>query len=47
VSVEREDHPIVRGLSGKETSHFEYLENQARGLDVTWQPVRADLTAHP
>jgi hypothetical protein len=27
-------------------SHFEYLENQLLGLDVTWQPVRGDLTAH-
>jgi hypothetical protein len=28
-------------------SHFEYLENRSRGLDVTWQPVRGDLTVHP
>jgi chromosome segregation ATPase len=27
--------------------HSEYLENQARGLDVTWQPVIEDLTVHP
>jgi len=26
--------------------HFEYLENQSRGLDVTWQPVKGDLTVH-
>jgi len=26
--------------------HFEYLENRSHGLDVTWQPVRGDLTAH-
>jgi hypothetical protein len=26
--------------------HFEYLENRSRGLDVTWQPVRADITVH-
>jgi len=26
------------------SSHFEYLKNQWRGLDVTWQPVRGDLT---
>ena len=26
--------------------HFEYLENRSRGLNVTWQPVRGDLTAH-
>jgi len=31
----------------KVTSHFEYLENCSRGLDVTWQPIRGDLTAHP
>jgi hypothetical protein len=33
----------VRKLS----SHFEYLENRPRGLDVTWQPVSGDLTVHP
>jgi len=31
----------------KVSSHFEYLENRSRGLDVTWQPVRRDLIAHP
>ena len=31
----------------KVSSHFEYLDNRSRGLDVTWQPVRGDLTAHP
>jgi hypothetical protein len=31
----------------KVSVHFEYLENRSRGLDVTWQPVRRDLTAHP
>ena len=31
----------------KVSSHFEYLENRSRGLDVTWQPVRGDLTAYP
>jgi hypothetical protein len=31
----------------KVSSHFEYLENRSRGLDVTWQPVRGDLTVHP
>jgi hypothetical protein len=31
----------------KVSSHFEYLENQSHGLDVTWQPVRGDFTAHP
>jgi len=33
----------VRNVS----SHFEYLENRSRGLDVTWQPFRGDLTVHP
>jgi len=28
-------------------SHFEYLDNRSRGLDVTWQPDRGDLTVHP
>jgi len=27
--------------------HFEYLESRSCGLDVTWQPARGDLTAHP
>ena len=31
----------------KVSSHFEYHENRARGLDVIWQPVRGDLTVHP
>ena len=30
----------------KVSIHFEYLENQSYGLDVTWQPVRGDLTGH-
>ena len=30
----------------KVSSHFEYLENRSRGLDVTWQPVRGDHTVH-
>jgi len=29
------------------SSHFEYLENLSRGLDVTWHPVRGYLTVHP
>ena len=28
----------------KVLSHIEYLENRLHGLDVTWQPVRGDLT---
>jgi hypothetical protein len=28
-------------------SYFEYLEKRSRGINVTWQTVRADLTAHP
>ena len=31
----------------KVSSHFEYLENRSRGIAVTWQPVREDLTVHP
>jgi len=31
----------------KVSSHYEYLENRSRSLDVTWQPVRGDLTVHP
>jgi len=27
--------------------HFEYLDNRSRGLDVTWQPVRGDITVYP
>ena len=29
------------------SSHFEYLENRSHDLDLNWQPVRGDLTAHP
>ena len=31
----------------KVSIHFEYLKNRSRCLDVSWQPVRGDLTAHP
>ena len=31
----------------KVSVHSEYLENRSRGLDLTWQPVRGDLTVHP
>jgi hypothetical protein len=31
----------------KVCSHFEYLAKRLRGLDVTWQSVRGDLTVHP
>ena len=31
----------------KVSSHIYYPENRSRDLDVTWQPVRGDLTAHP
>jgi len=34
---------VVRNVS----SHFEYLENRSRNIDVNWQPVRGDLTTHP
>jgi len=26
---------------------FGYLEKSSRGLDVTWQPFRGELTVHP
>ena len=42
--------PHKRNLSRpvlKVSSHFEYLENRSRCLDVTWQSVRGDLTARP
>jgi len=29
------------------SSHLEYLENRTRGVDVTSQPVRRDLTVRP
>ena len=31
----------------KVSIHSEYLKNWLCGLDVTWQPVRGDLTVHP
>jgi len=31
----------------KVSVHFEFLKNRSRGLDVTWQPVRGNLTVHP
>ena len=31
----------------KVSSHFEYLGNRSRGLDVTWHPVGGDLTVCP
>jgi len=31
----------------KVSVHFEYLKNWSCGLDVTWQPDRGNLTAHP
>ena len=37
----------MRGITRavrKGSSHFEYVENRSRGLDVTWQPVRGDVT---
>ena len=39
-------HHITRVVR-KVSSHFEYIENRSRGLDVTWQPVRGDLTVYP
>jgi len=31
----------------KVSNLFEYLKNWSRGCDVSWQPVRGDLTVHP
>jgi hypothetical protein len=31
----------------KVSSHSEYLENRSRGPEVTRQPVKGDLIAHP
>ena len=31
----------------KVSSHFAYLENRSRGVDLTWRPVRGDFTVHP
>jgi len=42
VGVDIWDTRAVRKIS----SHFEYLENRSLDLDVTWQPVRGDLTVH-
>jgi len=39
-------NPVVTRAVRNVSSHFEYLENRSNGLDVTWQPVRGDLTAH-
>jgi hypothetical protein len=39
-------YPNTRSVR-KVSSHFEYLENRSRGFDVTWQPIREDLTVHP
>jgi len=37
---------MARRAVWKVSGHFEYLENQSYDLDVTWQPVRGDLTVH-
>ena len=31
----------------KVSSYSEYQKNWSSGLDVTWQPIRGDLTVHP
>ena len=38
-------HKTMRAAR-KVSSYFEYLKNWSRDLDVTWQPVRGDLTVH-
>jgi len=38
---------MVLSRSMRLSVHFEYLDNRACGVDVTWQQVRGDLTVHP
>ena len=46
--ISRKRHPTSSARDVRKiSSHFEYLENRSRGLDVTWLPVRGDLTAQP
>ena len=40
--TEGADTRVVRKVS----SHFEYLQNRSSVFDITWQPVRGDLTVH-
>jgi len=37
----------VKRDAWKVSGHLEYLENRSHGHDVTWQPVREDLTVRP
>ena len=39
--------PIYTRAVRKVSIYSEYLENWSRGLDVTWQPVRGNLTVRP
>jgi hypothetical protein len=40
--------PVIHTRAVRQVSvHFEYLKNQSRGLDITWKPVRGDLTVLP
>jgi hypothetical protein len=45
LSKDVETHLMIRGLSRKYSAILKVLENWSHGLDVTWQPVRGDLTA--
>lgn len=38
--------PSIYNLSWNVPSVFEYLDNQLDGLDVTWQTIRGNFTAH-
>jgi hypothetical protein len=40
------NHRYTRAVR-KVSCHFQYLENRPHVLDVTWQQVRRDVTAHP
>ena len=41
------NYGYIRRPVGKVSRHFEYLENRSCDLDVTWHPVREDLTVYP
>jgi hypothetical protein len=39
--------PDATRAARKLSSCSEYLDNRSLGLDVTWHPIRGDLTVHP
>lgn len=47
VNVYKENLLILSNLSDPNVScYFEYYENHLCSLDITWQPIKEDLTAH-